>query len=382
LPSLGVHGSHAAGPWLFYGGAVVIAFRFVVWQDERHSGSNFTYYDVYGARVSTAGELLDPDGIALTTDQHEDYYPDVASDGTDCLVVFRDHAAGPADMLVAVRVAADGTILDPTPLVLVTGAESSNYAVTFGGGQYFVVWSTSDQELRAARVTPDGTLLDADPGILLRPAATQPDVVYDGTQFVVTFRECTSTCQIFAMRVSVDGAVVDGQGLSLSDYLPMTSASSYGRWSAVASFDGTDTFVTWASDHARKEICGAWFSPEGEVINSKVLLSSTTGCYHSPALASAGNGSDNLLTVVHGDLTPGYRAYRAEGSLLAAVNEGEPCEDGTDCKTGFCVDDVCCDTECSLSTSDCHACSVAAGAWSMHLQRTLRERLRGYRNLP
>src|SRR5438034_5420600 len=42
---------------------------FVVWADKRSYGS--TEYDIYGARVSSAGEVLDPGGIPICTRSEE-----------------------------------------------------------------------------------------------------------------------------------------------------------------------------------------------------------------------------------------------------------------------------------------------------------------------
>ncbi|MEE8410617.1 MAG: hypothetical protein V3T05_13525, partial [Myxococcota bacterium] len=43
--------------------------------------------------------------------------------------------------------------------------------------------------------------------------------------------------------------------------------------------------------------------------------------------------------------------------------DGATCAVGADCASGFCVETFCCDTACgSGSTTDCQACSVAAGA--------------------
>jgi len=61
---------------------------YVFWAD-------FRYYDVdssqsvFGARVSTSGAVLDPDGKLLYKNR-AGYEPAVAYDGTNFLVVFRD----------------------------------------------------------------------------------------------------------------------------------------------------------------------------------------------------------------------------------------------------------------------------------------------------
>ncbi|RLB54109.1 MAG: hypothetical protein DRI90_20560 [Deltaproteobacteria bacterium] len=53
---------------------------------------------------------------------------------------------------------------------------------------------------------------------------------------------------------------------------------------------------------------------------------------------------------------------RAE-TLQVALDLGDPCPAPSSCHSGYCVDDVCCDSACGGGDSnDCQACSMAAGA--------------------
>src|SRR5215208_619223 len=58
---------------------------FVVWADKRDSE---TGYDIYGARVSFTGEVLDPGGIPICRRADLQYYPNLAFDGENFLVVW------------------------------------------------------------------------------------------------------------------------------------------------------------------------------------------------------------------------------------------------------------------------------------------------------
>ena len=59
----------------------------VVWQDGRPRTSND---DIYGARVSQAGVVLDPNGIPISAHLYPESRPTVAFDGSNFLVTWED----------------------------------------------------------------------------------------------------------------------------------------------------------------------------------------------------------------------------------------------------------------------------------------------------
>src|SRR6185503_6620770 len=88
---------------------------FVVWVDDR-GGQR----DIYGARVDGAtGASLDPAGILLTSIGNSESAPAVAFNGTEYLVVW-DDSAGPETGIRGTRVSTAGTVLDPNGLNLFT----------------------------------------------------------------------------------------------------------------------------------------------------------------------------------------------------------------------------------------------------------------------
>jgi outer membrane protein OmpA-like peptidoglycan-associated protein len=74
------------------------------------------------------------------------------------------------------------------------------------------------------------------------------------------------------------------------------------------------------------------------------------------------NGSDVIAEVSGGAYT---LSSVTEAHTIAAgfkLGLGMSCSGAGDCHSGFCADDVCCDTACDGASDDCNACSVAAGA--------------------
>ncbi len=60
--------------------------HYVFWQDERAT----PLFSLYGARISAGGSVIDPNGKLLYRDSVYSR-PGVAYDGTNFLVVFRNH---------------------------------------------------------------------------------------------------------------------------------------------------------------------------------------------------------------------------------------------------------------------------------------------------
>ena len=88
--------------------------------------------------------------------------PAVGFDGTNWLVVWRDHASGQHDILGA-RVSADGDVLDSAYIAVATDSgPQDNPAVCSDGTNWLVVWQdgTTGNTIRGARIAPEGTVLD------------------------------------------------------------------------------------------------------------------------------------------------------------------------------------------------------------------------------
>jgi hypothetical protein len=133
----------------------------VVWEDAY-------FFDIYGALVDTIGGTKSQFGIRVISGIQEDAV--VASDGSDFLVVWEDYGMHwPNADILAARVSSTGTILDPGGLAVSTNDDPDLApSVTFDGSNYVVAWSRTKNEsagLYVSRVTSEGVVLDPD-GIL------------------------------------------------------------------------------------------------------------------------------------------------------------------------------------------------------------------------
>lgn len=122
----------------------------VVWHDERNAIANDFNWDIYAARVTPSGVVLDPGGIRVTTAPGEDLWPDVTWSGSVFVVGW--NAAGDKR---AARVDASGTVMDPDGFVFspTTGWAASVSVAANGQGKTLVGYQHYDdaREFRAPR---------------------------------------------------------------------------------------------------------------------------------------------------------------------------------------------------------------------------------------
>ena len=150
---------------------------------------------IAGLRVSGAGTVLDATPIAISPAATGNRYtPRPAFDGTNYWVVWLDNRTGTSHPFGA-RVTPAGQVLDPSGIQLTepTGTEyhGNPDVASDGAGTSFAVWEDSrSYAIRGTRLTAAGQVLDpAGAMVLPTPSAydllSVPVVAFDGTNYVL-----------------------------------------------------------------------------------------------------------------------------------------------------------------------------------------------------
>jgi hypothetical protein len=133
---------------------------FVVWNDNR-SG----LLDIYGARVSPNGIVTDTHGIPISTATSVQIEPTITFDGTNFLVAWTDGRSGTSYDIYGARVTANGSVLDPSGIPISTAPGSQSEPSVAFNGSYLVIWndrrSGTGTDLYGGRVTTAGSVPDA-----------------------------------------------------------------------------------------------------------------------------------------------------------------------------------------------------------------------------
>jgi len=258
-PTAGPAPDAQSAPAVAWDGAVYLA----VWEDLRGGDA-----DVYAARVSLRGDALDPAGIVIASGPAAQRAPKVAFDGSEFVVAWEDHRGGNADVYAA-RVSSAGVVLDRGGVAVATGAGHQGApAVASDGALVLVAWEHEDDGrsvLRAARWAPGGGVLDDPPLSLPFGGGSQrsPVAVWSGSHYLVAWEDFRGPeGDIYAARVGSGGSLLDPAGVAVS------AATGAQFRPSVACRDG-ECLVAWADlrDGASFDVYGARLGADGAVLD-------------------------------------------------------------------------------------------------------------------
>ena len=299
----------------------------VVWHDTRDTTTNLA--DIYGARVSSAGVVLDKAGILICGAVNHQHYPTVAYGGGTFMVTWRDFRNNTTyPDIYGARVKSDGTVTDTAgiPISTATNYQYEPYVV-YGGGTFFVVWydyrHSGYCDIYGARVKPDGTVQDKN-GIAISKASyyqQSPTAAYDGTNFFVVwqdYRHSKSWMDVYGARVSTAGKLLDTSGIAIS-------RASYHQYNPHVAYiyNGSTYLVTWQDNrsYSNYNIYGARVSTAGVVKDkSGIGICTASGHQYSPAVAHDGTGFRVVWQDYRSSSTTKYDIYSTEVSTAGKVS--------------------------------------------------------------
>jgi hypothetical protein len=275
----------------------------VVWNDLRNDQGH-NNWDVYGARVTTAGTVLDTSGIPISTAQYSQYNPSVSFDGKNYFVVWTDLRNSPDGWsnsdIYGARITTSGTVLDLNGIVI-SNAKSYQLgpSVAFDGSNYLVVWEDfrndsgdkSNSDIYGARVSPSGVVLEKN-GLAFSTATknqTAPTIAFGGTNYLVAWQDNRNNFyDIYGMRVASSGIILDPYGFTIS-------ATIGDQTIPQVIFDGSNYFTVWQDSRSgTSNIYGTKIKTDGSVLDSAgILLTTEANSQNSPSAAS--NGKNYLI---------------------------------------------------------------------------------------
>lgn len=283
---------------------------------------------IHAARVDAAGAVLDMAGVPVSTGPMVEDTPAIACSSAACLVAWSDMRSGARDIYGA-RLAA-GVVLDPAGIPI-SGAANREQTpdVAWDGSNYLAVWQdrrAGHWDIYGARISAQGAALDpAGIAIATGPFDQQtPALAWGGSGYLVVWQD-----QAFRIQ----GAVVDSAGSVLGPFVQISTPDST-QVTPDVGFDGTNHLVAWTTAFPTTSITGARVSPTGTVLaGSPFSVAGGFGTKTNPTVAFGG-GVSLVVWEAAGELrsvrvTPaGAKLDLAPGFLVALGTQPAVAFDG------------------------------------------------------
>ncbi|HET6464787.1 MAG TPA: hypothetical protein VFH55_04150 [Nitrospiria bacterium] len=262
----------------------------VVWQTDRKNPDD---YDVYAARVSPDGKLLDPQGLPVSTAPSNQIFSDIAVGKEQSLVVWQDLRSHSRWEVYGARLRSDGKVLDEDGIPIAVGRGNARHPqVGWDGQNFLVVWMEENPgrgwDIAGARVSPNGKVIDPD-RILIAPFPgdqSNPVLAWGNDQYLVAWMDKRpgSPARILGARVSASGKLRDPEGfvLSRSSVSPSFPAVSWAQGQYV---------VVWADQQAPSThaLAGIRLDSSGNVDGSKeFVVESSPNLHMFPSVHCSG----------------------------------------------------------------------------------------------
>ncbi|KQC14084.1 MAG: hypothetical protein APR63_06170 [Desulfuromonas sp. SDB] len=245
----------------------------VAWEDFRNHPDSA---DIYGTRISPSGEVLDTSGIGISTSNGEKLNIKVSSDDTNYMVVWSDSRSGTKDIYGA-RLTGEGVLMDLNGIqISYLGPDRDQPDIAWGGNSYLVVWrignSPGEYNIMGTRVSSSGTVINTDEILISIAVNAQenPAVAFDGINYLVVWedKQSGSDYDIYGCRIDTAGNILDTGGFILS------SAPGDQILPSI-SFNGTYYYLTWEDyrNGAEADVYGVCVSPVGMIVDSFTVCS-------------------------------------------------------------------------------------------------------------
>jgi uncharacterized protein (TIGR03382 family) len=199
------------------------------------------------------------------------------------------------------------------------------------------------------------TITGAGAAVVFEAATTNEISItrHDATHFSIAYQDGGNSNYGTAIVGVTDGAVaVNSLGAAV-----VYEAAGVSEVSATA-LSATQLAITYA------DMGNGWHGTArvGDITGTTIAFPDPATVFESASSTYVFSTALNATSFVTAFQDNGNSNYGTAVVGVLGFANGVACAVGGDCLSTFCVDGVCCDTACAGGTTDCQACSTAAGA--------------------
>jgi len=239
-----------------------------VWYRASASG-----FDIYGARITRDGEVLDGDGIPICTAPNDQMFPSVAWDGDNFFVVWQDRRNGKRWEIYGAWIAVNGKVFPEEGIPIATGKfDQISPAVSFDGINLLTVWQGKKNSkiwnIYFSLVSKYGEVTPATAVSSSSKDQAAPYAGFNGKAFFVVWQDFRSGkfWDIYGARLNRAGEILDHEEIPISTM--QENSKGWDKWRPVHGWDGGFFLVIWmASQEGKWYLEGRRVAGDGKVVD-------------------------------------------------------------------------------------------------------------------
>ncbi|MCW5800911.1 MAG: hypothetical protein KIT31_00750 [Deltaproteobacteria bacterium] len=238
----------------------------VVWSDTRLSRDA----DIFGTRVTPAGQILDANNIAIATGPGVQSNPVVAFANKRFVVAWEDFkVTGGTEANIAAAIVSTSGIVTQLGTVAGTAANETKPAIAGAGTRALLAWQVADADVFGAMF--NGATFGASfpiaatANVEIKPAISGNP---NGNFLAVWSEGETNTADVRGSFVTITNVVNPAFNIS---------AAAGRQFEPAATFDGTNHMVVWTNNRAGIDVFGTRVSPAGVVLDTRPEGTATVG---------------------------------------------------------------------------------------------------------
>jgi len=293
----------------------------VVWE----SGIFSFYEDIRGARISSTGDVLDPDGFTIASNPDDQWVPSLAFGDGKYLVTWSDDQGVDTD-IYGTFVSTEGTVADTSGFIISSAVNSQESpCITFDGTNFIVAWTDRrfDWDVYATAITPDGIVLEPDGwgvGAWQNTKTMYCDIA-TGTDHILVVWENKK----FPLEEDVQGGRITIDEYLMPDWSGFDiGIGPYAHANPDAAFDGSNYFVVWEDfRNGIAQVYGTRVSPGGVILDPDGIYIGSNDTMRARIPKVTYNGTDYV--VVWNFQTPG--GYSGGGVMARVSTSGTLIDD-------------------------------------------------------
>ncbi len=287
---------------------------FVVWADNRSPAFS---YDIYAARVSTSGSVLDPDGVRVTQGAAAQLDPQVACGSSNCAVTWRD--AGTNYDIYAATLSSAGQVQRADVQVSSSTATEVEPVITSNGSDYLVAWTRyagTDRNVVGAILAADATPTVTEIAIATGGKAPAVAHLAGGTSYLAVWQSTSVDADIRARMIGADGRPGTQREIA--------TGTDYQAAPGIAA-KGSEYLVVWQAAPTGSgdyNIIGQRVDSAGVPLGSEVGVTLASGAQLTPvAAASSSPAAGYLVAWRDNRKTTNGEVYAARVSAAGLVQD-------------------------------------------------------------